>query len=71
MKYAYDEFIRNEEMFDLSNYSDQPNCYDDSLINALVAGRMKGNMGGVASKEFVGLKPKMYSILANIKKKNV
>ena len=61
----------NEEMFDLSNYSDQPNCYDDSLINALVAGRMKGNMGDVASEEFVGLKPKMYSILANIKKKNV
>ena len=31
--------------------------------NGLVAGKMKDEVGGIALKEFVGLKPKMYSIL--------
>ena len=37
--------------------------YDDS--NKLVAGKMKDEAGGVAVKEFVGLKPKMYLFLAD------
>ena len=37
--------------------------YDDS--NVLVVGKMKDEMGGIVIDEFVGLKPKMYSILLN------
>ena len=35
--------------------------YDDS--NKLVAGKVKDETGGIAMKEFVGLKPKMSSFL--------
>ena len=52
--------------FDFSNYPAKSKFCDDSIT--LVAGRMKYEMGDVAIKEFVGLKPKMYSILVNIKK---
>ena len=37
--------------------------YDDS--NVLVVGKMKDEMGGIVIDEFVGLKPKMSSILLN------
>ena len=53
-------------MFDFSNYSAKWKYYDDS--NVLVFGKMKYKMGGVRIGEFVRLKPKIYSILVNIKK---
>ena len=37
--------------------------YDDS--NVLVVGKMENEMGGIFIDKFVGLKPKMYSILLN------
>ena len=46
------------EMFDFSNYS---KYYDDSI--KLVIGKMKDETGGVAIKEFVKLKSKIYSYL--------
>ena len=48
-------------MFDFSNYSSKSKYYDAS--NTLVFGKMINEMGGVAIEEFVGLNPKIYSIL--------
>ena len=39
---------------DFDNCFAESNCYDDS--NKLVVGKMKDETGGVAIKEFVGLK---------------
>ena len=39
-------------MFDFSNYFTKPDYYDD--FNALVVGKMKDEIGGVAIEEFVG-----------------
>ena len=50
-------------MFDFSNYSGKAKYYVDS--NKLAVGKMKDETGGVATKEFVELKPKMYSFLAD------
>ena len=46
-------------MFDISNYP----AYDDS--NALVVGKMKGEIRSVDIEEFFGLKAKTYSILGS------
>ena len=50
-------------MFNFSNYSTGSKYYDDS--NKLVDDNMKDETTGVAIKEFVGLKPKVYSFLVN------
>ena len=52
-------FSKDKAMFDFSNYSADKKYYDDS--NKLVVDKMKNGTGGVAIKEFFGLKPKMYS----------
>ena len=59
-KDVYEEFGIEKEMFDFSTKS---KYYDDS--NKLVVGKMKDETAGVAIKEFVGLKPKMYSFLVD------
>ena len=51
---VYDNFSKNKEMFDFSNYFPKSKYYDD--WNALVVGKIKDEMGGVAIEEFVGLK---------------
>ena len=56
-----ENFSSNKEMFDLSNYSTQSKYYDKS--NKSVLGIMKDETRGYVIKEFVGLKPKMYSFL--------
>merc|ERR1711873_293433 len=57
------EDIKGEDWFDFSNYpQDHPN-YD--TINKLVPGKFKDEMGGTVIIEFVGLRAKMYSILAS------
>ena len=48
-------------MTDFSNDFATSKYYDDS--NTLVEGKMRGEMGGIAIEEFVGLKPRMYFIL--------
>ena len=58
---VYKDFSSNKEMFDFSNYLSKSKYYDNS--NILVIGKMKDEAGGVAIKEYVGLKPKMYPLL--------
>ena len=53
---VYEDFSNDKQMFDFSNYSTKLKYYDDS--NKLVVGKMKDKTAG---KEFVILKPKMYS----------
>ena len=60
---VYEDFSSNKEMLDFSNYSTKSKCSDNS--NKLVIGKMKYEIGGVAIEEFVGLKPKMYSLLVD------
>ena len=57
----YDGFSQNKQVFDFSNYSSSSKYYNDT--NTLVFRKMKNEMGGVAIKKVVGLKPKMYLIL--------
>ena len=60
---VYEGFGKNKDTFDASNYSRKSKYYDDS--NKLVVGKMKDETAGVANKEFVGLKAKMYSVLVD------
>ena len=60
---VYEDCSSNKEMFDFSNYSTKSKYYDDS--NKLVMGKLKDETAAVAIKEFVGLKPKMYSYLVD------
>ena len=57
----YEDFSSGKEMFDFSNYSTKSKYYDNS--NKFVTGKMKDKTAGIAIKEFVGLKPKIYSFL--------
>ena len=50
-KNVYEKFSTNKDMFDFWNYSANPEYYDDP--NALVAGKVKDEMGVVAIEEFV------------------
>ena len=59
----YGDFSRDKKMFDYSNYSTQSKFYDN--YNKLVPGKMKDETAGDPIKEFVGLKPKMYSFLVD------
>ena len=59
----YEDFSNDKKMFDFSNYSAKSKYYDNS--NKLVVGKMKDETAGVAIEEFVGLKSKMYSYLAD------
>ena len=66
----YEELARNAEFrqyFDLSNYPTDHKLYNAD--NKMVTLKFKDELGGTPIKEFVGLKPKMYSILAGGKQK--
>ena len=56
---VYEDFSSDKEMFDFSKYATKSKYYDDS--NKLVIAKMKDKASGVATEEFVRLKPKMYS----------
>ena len=60
---VYKDFSKDKEMFDFDNCFAESNCFDDS--NKLVVGKMKDETGGVAIKEFAGLKSKMCSFLVD------
>ena len=64
----YEDFSTDKKMFDFSNYSAQLKYYDDS--NKLVAKKMKEETARVANKDFIGLKPKMHSILVDDRSEN-
>ena len=59
---VFEDFSKDKEMVDFSNYSPKSKYYDDS--NKLVVGQMKDE-SGVTIKEFFGLKPKRDSNLLN------
>ena len=54
----YEDFDKDKEMVNISNYSSQPKYFDNA--NQLVATKMKDETGCVTVEKFVGLKPKMY-----------
>ena len=62
-KVVYEDFSKDKEMYDFSNYSAKSKYYDDS--NKLAVGKRKDETGCVAIEEFVGLKQKMYLILVD------
>ena len=49
-----------KDLFDFSNYSKDSKFFDNAKKK--VIGKMKDEFGGVVIVEFIGLKPKMYSI---------
>ena len=57
-KYFYEGFSKDKEMFDFNDYSAESKYYADS--NELVIDKMKDELGGVAVKKFIGLRPRMY-----------
>ena len=60
---VYKDFIKNKELFHFSNYSGKSKCFDN--WNTLVVGKIKDETAGLLIKEFVELKPKMYSFLVD------
>ena len=58
---VYEDFGKDKEMFVFRSYSTESKYYNDS--NKLVVSKRRYQTGGDAIKEFVGLKPKMYSLL--------
>ena len=56
----YEDFYKQKNLFDYSNYSKDSKFFDES--NKKDIGRMKDEFGGIIIDEFVGLKSKMYAI---------
>ena len=59
---VYQQCFKDKKLFDFSGYSKYSVYYDDS--NKKVLGKMKDKFDGVKIDEFVGLKSKMYSLIA-------
>ena len=55
--------VKNKKVFHIGNYSTKSKYYDNS--NKLVIGKMKDETAGISTKEFIRLKPKMNSFLAD------
>ena len=60
---VYDQCFKDKHLFDFSEYS-KDSVYYDSL-NKKVLGEMKNELNGVKIVEFIGLKSKMYSLIAD------
>ena len=58
-----EDFSKDIEMFDFSNYSVKSKYYDN--LKNLVVRKMKDETTGIAIEKFVALKPKIYSHLVN------
>ena len=58
-----EDFSKDEEMFDFNNDSPKSKCCDDP--NNLVVSKVKDETGGIAIREFFGLKPKINSSLVD------
>ena len=66
----YEELATNDELrqhFDLSNYPKEHHLYNTD--NKMVTLKFKDELGGDPIEEFVGLKPKMYSIMVGGRQK--
>ena len=57
----YQDMLQDIDLFDTSEYGQNHPLY--SLANKKVLGKMKDETHGVPIQEFIGLRPKMYSIL--------
>lgn len=56
----YEEMYKNKHFFDLCNYDKTHYLFDNT--NNKVLRKMKDECGGSVVEEFVGLRPKMYSL---------
>ena len=68
-EYVYEGSSNNKEEFHFTSYSTKSKYCDDS--NKLVIGKIKDENAGVAVKQFVGLKPKIYFLLVDDNSKHV
>ena len=59
---AYDQCFKDKHLFDFSGYPKDSVYYCD--LNKKIFGKMKDELNGVKIDEFVGLKSKMYSLIA-------
>ena len=64
---VYEEMRNSKELFDFSDYPRSSPYFD--LSNKKQLGKMKDEMGGEAIEEFIGLRPKVYSIQAASQRK--
>ena len=64
---VYDQCFKDKHLFDFSGYP-KDSAYYESL-NKKVLGKMKDELNGSRIVEFVGLKSKMYSFIADNDKK--
>ena len=66
---VYHDMLEDKELFDTSEYAQNHPLY--SLTNKKVLDKMKDETHGIPIQEFVGLRPKMYSILYTENNKQV
>ena len=59
---VYEDFYEGKKLFDFSNNLKDSNFFDP--VNKKVIGKMKDEFRRKIIIEFVGLKPKMYSLIA-------
>ena len=59
---VYEDFYKNKNLFDLNDYPQDSKFFD--LANKRVIGKMKDEFKVKIISEFVGLKSKMYSLIA-------
>ena len=59
---VYEQCFKDKHLLDFSGYSKDSIYYDDS--NKKVLGKMKDEFNGIRIVEFVGLKSKIYSLIA-------
>ena len=60
---VYEDFYKDKHLFDLSNYPKDSKFFDS--VNEEVIGKMKDVHKGKPFNTFVGLKPKMHSMLSD------
>ena len=58
---VYEDFYKDKELFDLSNYPKDSKYYNNA--NNFIVGEMKNKTFGVPIKSFAGLKSKMYTFI--------
>ena len=67
-KNFYEEFYKQKDLFDFSNYSKDSKYFNET--NKKVIGKIKDEFGGVIIIEFVRLKSKIY-LIKKLMKKNI
>ena len=66
-KNIYEDMIEDAHLYDFSNYPEDHPLYSD--INKKVIGKFKDELNRLVMEEFVGLRPKCYSIFYDDKEK--